>query len=187
MSSTQKWADDRFGKRVKAERETRGWSQAEMAKILSDRGLRPMHPTTVAKIEAGDRSVRINEAVGIADLFKVSMDDLLGRKQGTERNELTYPLRVLRDTARRSAEQVGAMAESIREQLAELPGEFDGADVLQRAGLDVWGSDLPEAMSGLMRVEGLATKLLQREHGDPEGPDEAPIQIELPENDATKP
>jgi hypothetical protein len=41
-----------------------------------------MHPTTVAKIEAGDRSVRINEAVGIADLFEVSLDSLLGRKLG---------------------------------------------------------------------------------------------------------
>ena len=80
--SMQKWADDRFGKRVKAERERRGWSQAEMAKILSDKGLRPMHPTTVAKIEAGDRSVRINEAVGMADLFEVSMDSLLGRIPG---------------------------------------------------------------------------------------------------------
>jgi transcriptional regulator with XRE-family HTH domain len=187
MSSTQKWADDRFGKRVKAERETRGWSQAEMAKILSDRGLRPMHPTTVAKIEAGDRSVRINEAVGMADLFEVSMDDLLGRKQGTERNELTYPLRVLRDTARRSSEHVGAMAESIREQLAELPDEFDGADVLQSAGLEAWGSDLLKAMSGLMRVEGLAAKLLQREHGGANAADDDSIQFEPPGNDETQP
>ena len=40
-----------------------------MAKMLADRGVQPMHPTTIAKIEAGDRSVRINEAVEIADLF----------------------------------------------------------------------------------------------------------------------
>ena len=41
-----------------------------------------MHATTIAKIEAGSRSVRINEAVGIADLFEVSLDTLLGRKSG---------------------------------------------------------------------------------------------------------
>jgi hypothetical protein len=39
-----------------------------------------MHATTIAKIEAASRSVRINEAVALADLFGVSLDWLLGRE-----------------------------------------------------------------------------------------------------------
>ena len=46
-------------------------------------GIQPMHPTTIAKIEAGTRSVRINEAVGIAELFEISLDTLVGHPSGT--------------------------------------------------------------------------------------------------------
>ena len=95
---SQKWIDQGFGKLVKAERDQRGWTQLAMAQMLEAKGI-PMHATTIAKIEAGDRSVRINEAAGIADLFELPLDFLLGRKPGTRRNELSYSLRHLRDTA----------------------------------------------------------------------------------------
>jgi hypothetical protein len=35
-----------------------------------------MRPTTIAKIGAGDRLLRFNKAVGIADMFEVSVDFL---------------------------------------------------------------------------------------------------------------
>ena len=76
----KKWTEDYFSKRIRTERERREWSQADMAKMLSDKGI-PMHWTTVAKIEKGDRSVRIDEAAGIADLFEVSLDVLLDRSR----------------------------------------------------------------------------------------------------------
>ena len=62
VMGNRKWTDDYFSKRLRAEREQRGWSQADMAKRLSAKDI-PMHWTTIAKIEAGDRSVRIVEAV----------------------------------------------------------------------------------------------------------------------------
>ena len=84
-----------FSKRLRAEREQRGWSQADMAERLSDKDI-PMHWTTIAKIEAGDRSVRIAEAVGIADLFEVSLDALLGRSV-EPKNDERYAARALHD------------------------------------------------------------------------------------------
>lgn len=69
---------DRFRCNVKAERERRQWSQAGLAGMLADRGY-PMHWTTIAKIEAGDRSVRVDEAGVFADLFGVSVDTMIGR------------------------------------------------------------------------------------------------------------
>jgi transcriptional regulator with XRE-family HTH domain len=181
--SSSKWVDSGFGQRLKAERERRGWTQPQMADMLSDKGIRPMHPTTVAKIEAGDRSVRINEAVGIADLFQVSVDSLLGRKPWAQRNELAYSLRVLGDTARDSSEQVGATMETIREQLEELPGDFDGADVLQRIGRDTWETCLPAA-NALFRLEIFSAKLLLREQGRPELSEEALMELGVPEDEA---
>ena len=170
---SQKWTDKRFGERVKAERDHRGWSQANMAKMLSDKGIHPMHPTTVAKIEAGDRSVRINEAVGIADLFEVSVDSLLGRKPGPQRNELTYLLRALRQ----SSQQVWASLETIRELLEELPGQFDGADRPQTMG-DTWSKYLAPASEALTRLTIASDHLLWREQGRPELSEEATDGVE---------
>jgi transcriptional regulator with XRE-family HTH domain len=178
---SQKWADKRFGERVKAERDHRGWSQAEMAKILSDRGIHPMHPTTVAKIEAGDRSVRINEAVGIADLFEVSLDSLLGRKPGAQRDELQYLLRVLRDTARQSSQQVWSTMETLREQLEELPKDFEHSDMLQRVGYNTWANHLDWAHDELMGLVNLADELMRRQQGTPRLTDEALMELEVPE------
>ncbi len=76
---------------MRTEREHRKWSPAHLAKLLSDNGVEQIYPTTVAKIEAGERKVRINEATVIADLFGVSLDSLLGRGAGLD-NDLVYTL-----------------------------------------------------------------------------------------------
>jgi transcriptional regulator with XRE-family HTH domain len=179
----QSTVEARFRERVRQERDRRGWSQAELSKMLGDKGIKGIYPTTIAKIESGERAVRIDEATALADLFQVSLDVLLGRKQGAERNELARPLRVLADTARHSSQQVGAMMEAIREQLEELPGEFYGADVLQSIGRDAWGTYLPEALYGLMKLETVSVKLLRREQGGPELPEEALMKLEVPDDE----
>lgn len=129
---SQKWADERFGKRVRALRENRGWSQAEMAKMLSDNGVQPMHPTTVAKIESADRSVRINEAVGIADLFEVSLDSLLDRNTSKQR-DMEYLLEALSDTVFLSRTGLERTAQSLRDRMEDIPADYERYDAL--AGL----------------------------------------------------
>jgi transcriptional regulator with XRE-family HTH domain len=91
-----------------------------MAKLLSDNGIPMMHPTTIAKIEAGDRAVRIDEAAGIADLFGVSLDSLLDRRAGLEEDEFTYRLRALRDTAAKHLLEVGVIANAVSERLTDV-------------------------------------------------------------------
>jgi transcriptional regulator with XRE-family HTH domain len=113
-----------FRKRLKRERDSRGWSQAEIAKLLSDNGI-PMHSTTIAKIEAGDRAVRIEEATGIADLLDVSLDGLLGRK-GME-DDQSHAMSVLADEARKIGIEAGDMMERLRRAYADLEAHFDFA------------------------------------------------------------
>ena len=103
---------------MRTERERHGWSQAETAKRLSDMGI-PMHWTTVAKIEKGDRSVRIDEAAGIADLFGVSVDALLGRR-ARPKADLLYSLRGVLDTAQQASWQLASFERTLREQTDEL-------------------------------------------------------------------
>lgn len=174
----------RFRERVKKQRDRRDWSQADVAKMLGDKGIKGIYPTTIAKIESGERAVRIDEAAALADLFEVSLDALLGRKQISQEDELAYLLRLLRDTARDSSQQVGATMETIREQLEELPGEFDGADVLRRVGTDAWSTHLPAALQALIRLETLAAKLLRREQGRPALSTEALMDLEVPDDEA---
>lgn len=126
--------EDYFGKRVKDERVHREWSQSQMAKLLSDNGVPMMHPTTIAKIEAGDRAVRIDEAAAIADLFEVSLDSLLGRTAGLE-DELTYRLRALRDTAAKHLLEVGTIANAVSDRLDDVMQlEFDGRNDIESRG-----------------------------------------------------
>jgi transcriptional regulator with XRE-family HTH domain len=131
----QKWSDDHFGSRVRQGREDRKWSQVEMARLLCDVGVEPMHATTIAKIEAGTRSVRINEAVGIADLFDVSLDVLMGRSHiSTDSEQLTFSLRLLRDAARATASGVLDGSHEIPQQVRQVTGgfTFDGSEELTR-------------------------------------------------------
>jgi hypothetical protein len=116
-----------------------------MAKMLADRGVQPMHPTTVAKIEAGDRSVRINEAMEIAELFGVSMDALLGRTTGVKPgDELADTL----ETFLTVAEMLWPKQVAIRDVFAARMGdlealEFEGRDLLDIRIKQAWmGIDL---------------------------------------------
>ena len=157
---SQKWTDKRFGERVKAKRDDRGWSQADMAKMLSDRGIHPMHPTTVAKIEAGDRSVRINEAVGIADLFEVSLDALLGRREPDD-TTLTFALVTLAGyvgDAKRQVLQAQHVAGDIEEQLEDAGERFDSPHIeaLQHVARDM-AEHLDAAQAQAQRIDLIAS------------------------------
>jgi transcriptional regulator with XRE-family HTH domain len=113
---------------MRAERERRGWSQADMAKMLSRKGIQSMYPTTVAKIEAGERAVRIDEANAIADLFEVSLDSLLG------------------------AHQLSETAVVLRDRFGDLSAfDFDGRDELATRTAAA-GDALMGAMSALMNL-----------------------------------
>lgn len=71
---------NRLRERLRAERERRGWTQAHMAMLLSHDAGDGVIATTVAKIEAGDREVRIVELDAYAQLFGMTTDALLGRR-----------------------------------------------------------------------------------------------------------
>jgi transcriptional regulator with XRE-family HTH domain len=147
----QKWTDELFGKRVRDERERQGWSQTKMAKLLTDKKIEPMYATTVAKIEAGSRSVRINEAVAIADLFEVPLDGLLGRKPGAER-DLAYALGALMDAVYTSRTELHRTARSLRDRLEDIQSDFAEFDTLAGYGREVF-SHLESAREALGKLE----------------------------------
>lgn len=121
----KKWTEDYFRKQLRDGRERRGWTQEQFANLLSDRAI-PMHWTTVAKIEKGDRSVRIDEAAVIADIFEISLDALLGRNVATQRDQVYALQAALQTAAYQAPGQISAIEASLHERLAELEEfEFD--------------------------------------------------------------
>jgi transcriptional regulator with XRE-family HTH domain len=127
----QSAAETSFRERMKRERQTRDWSQADLAELLQGRGLGHIYPTTVAKIESGERAVRIDEATAIADLFEVSVDALLGRNVERGSN-LAYILRSVLNIARQSALQTAAIADALGDSLVDLDAlEFNGREELE--------------------------------------------------------
>lgn len=147
----RKWTEDYFSKRLRAERERRKWTQTELADQLDAKGI-PMHWTTIAKIEKGDRSVRIDEAAGIADLLGVSVDSLLGRRVDPQ-NDFADILRSLKHAAGKSVLDVGAVHTLIQGWFMELHGfdEYEGWGNLDAEGGRALGA-LSEAQDALWRI-----------------------------------
>jgi hypothetical protein len=110
-----------------------------------------MYPTTVAKIESGERAVRIDEATAIADLFEVSVDTLLGRN--VERgSDLGYTIRSVQNIACQSAQQSAAIADALAGSLVDLDAlEFKGRAPLEREIVRAQRA-LGEAQTALSKV-----------------------------------
>jgi len=74
--------------RVRMLRKARGWSQSELAARLDRVGVR-MHQTAVAKIEAGERPIRVNELVILAQLFGQHPESMLAGDVGSFPSAMT--------------------------------------------------------------------------------------------------
>lgn len=125
--ASSKWIDKQFGQRLKEGRKTHGWTQPQMAELLAERCSQSIDASTIAKIEAGRRSVRINEAVAIADLFEVSVDALVGRQQPDD-TTLTFAMANLSgysQDARRRISQVYEVGAAIDDILEDVADRFD--------------------------------------------------------------
>lgn len=65
-----------LGTRVRQLREQFAYSQDQLARLMQEAGFK-WGQTTVAKTESGGRPVRVNEAVALAHLFGLTVNDLL--------------------------------------------------------------------------------------------------------------
>jgi hypothetical protein len=75
--------------------------------------------------------VRINEALGIANLFATSLDELLDRGQYVFQDPLSLALRGLQREARQSGDEVSVIRGSLIYHLADIPDDdLEGVDAL---------------------------------------------------------
>lgn len=78
-----------MGQRITRYREGLAVSQESLARLMRDAGF-GWQQATVYKTENGLRVLRLNEAMVLADLFRVSLDELTGRGGGSPETGAAY-------------------------------------------------------------------------------------------------
>ncbi|MGW0933624.1 helix-turn-helix transcriptional regulator [Streptomyces sp. NPDC002666] len=84
----QPWmfAEDRFGRRMRKEREDRAMTQSDVARVLEMEHDLKLHSTAIAKMEQRDverpRAIRLSEARAIADMFGLTVDEMTSSGEG---------------------------------------------------------------------------------------------------------
>lgn len=148
------FSESQFRENLRRERETRNWSQAHLAKLLSAKGL-GVYPTTVAKIEAGERAARIDEVVAVADLLGVSVDALVGHRpahRGGGHKSIAFGALLL--LVQKMGGQVEAFEAGLRSQLLQLDGLTLRKDELAaRAECERAADALADAAAAMHKAE----------------------------------
>lgn len=111
-------------------REVRGWSQSELARRLGDAGIPGIHQTTIARIEAGTRPIRLAEAVALARIFELRVDDLV---ESDDASAVRTALAYLSDLPPR----VGRALDELQYGRFELARALDALDVDDPSGVSV--------------------------------------------------
>lgn len=65
--------NEQFGAQMRRSRESRGWSQRQLAEMLRAANLK-LDPSAITRIERGTRDVKLSEAVAIASVLEFGFD-----------------------------------------------------------------------------------------------------------------
>jgi transcriptional regulator with XRE-family HTH domain len=109
---------DYFRERLRAERERQGLTLAQLARALSAKDIH-VYTTTIAKIEAGERAVRVDELVAIAGILDVPVDSLLGTQSRLD-DKVAQVLRGCQDVAHQALREARVHMVRIGGQLNDL-------------------------------------------------------------------
>lgn len=117
--------------RIKLEREARSWSTNAVSDQLNEAGYE-INPSAVWRIENHKRRVNLDEAIGFAELFGISLENLVGPPRLAAHGramELIEDIRRYREM--RLANRAAAEArDALDVYLAEHPDLREEADVL---------------------------------------------------------
>lgn len=121
-----------FGWNVREYRKAKGWSQEQLAQQMTARGY-DMHQTTVAKIENAGRPTSIGEAVALAEIFDLEIDELAvgltvwNAEWGPVDQQIKSVEDELRELTMR-LQQARVHAENARQRVALAQAEAEEAD-----------------------------------------------------------
>ncbi|MGC0362916.1 transcriptional regulator with XRE-family HTH domain [Rhodococcus sp. 27YEA15] len=136
--------EDWFGRRVREERELRGWTQQELAARLHDQGI-SLHPSAIAKIELRDverpRTIRLDEAKSLAEAFGVDLAVMLLDSPSAQVHYLAGRIRYWVDSQIEGIEVGEELVEELKTLLDEIERD-KGVAERQRIEYKLCASDL---------------------------------------------
>lgn len=122
------------GKAVRALRTERGITQLALANAVNDRAPVNWVHTTTAKVERGERGLSFEEGAALAELFEVSLDEILGRAHGDDKRNQLALKRATRDVyvAAERLQDAAQEFRNIRVHIPNMPVHDDFPLVLQQ-------------------------------------------------------
>lgn len=141
--------DDWAAARIRHERELRGWSTAELARRVTESGV-PLRQQQVWQIESGEppRKLSVGEAAAIANIFGLTIGDLLTPPEGLAMQNL---MNLGRDFASWRRD-VGLLAARLRE-LDERAGQLESDEELRYTASTVLKLSVPDEWTERAAVE----------------------------------
>ncbi|MET7717429.1 helix-turn-helix transcriptional regulator [Streptomyces sp. NPDC005407] len=124
--------EDNAAKRIKVERDKRGWSTTTLSDRLNEAGFE-MNPSGVWRIENGKRRINLDEAIGFAEVFGVSLANLVGPPAlaaADRAMELIDTVVAANLAAQRTQHTYVRATDELAAYLAEHPDIRDEADVM---------------------------------------------------------
>lgn len=115
--------DEAIGMNVKRLRRELGLSQAELCTRLAEAGMDGVYTTTITKIEAGTRTIRLREAPLLAEALETSVSELL-MAHLDRAIRLAKASNAARAAFQRVQESTRELFEA-QEELSELLQQFD--------------------------------------------------------------
>lgn len=152
--------DVTFAVNVKKLRERRGWSMNDLAERLQEEGLGNFHPTTVSRVESGQRSVRVGEVAAFEKALASSLAYMLQPADDVKLvNDLLLQLQEFRGQMSGyvdATRSLLAMVDEIKETQTHLRKTLTGLDEhweqVEAAG---WGKGIEIQIEGARELADL--------------------------------
>lgn len=100
---------NRTGERIRARRESLGWSQSELARQMRSAGWATYSQVAVSRTEDGTRDLRLTEAVSLSNILGLSLDHLAG----TEYTHPSADATIAKDALTHAIQQLAAARDAL--------------------------------------------------------------------------
>lgn len=131
---------------MRRRRDELGLSRNQLAVIAQDSGLTNFHPTTIARVESGERAVKLHEAMALASILNTTLERLTvdNESHATEVADIEDQQGVVEGLAPEIADVVGRFEAEQRKLSAMLSGLSPSARVLltpeRLEDIDYWAN-----------------------------------------------
>lgn len=131
-------------------------SQAKLAASLQQFGVHGAYATTIAKIESGERAVQVDELRGLAEIFGVSADTLIGRR--SDSTDLAWAMSKLTSGAQKIATEVHGLHDRLVREAEDVRCARGPGDGPARSLLDAVSDARQALLSAEDALLALATE-----------------------------